>query len=75
MEVLDRRKTHNLRYKRKLGCADSKKHRSMSKDCRNGTGVKGICGRCQEKVSSNSQAIESIFLNVRQLDGGLCRRK
>lgn len=47
----------------------------MSKDCRNGTAVQDICGRCQDKVSSNSQAIESIILNVGQVDGGLCRRK
>lgn len=61
LQMLDRRKMHNLRNKGKLGYVDSKKCRSMRKESRNGTAVKDICQRSQDKVSSKSQATQSLF--------------
>lgn len=55
LQVMDRRKTHNLSDRRKLGYVESKNLRSMRGDCRSGMAVKDIRGRSQEKVRGKSQ--------------------
>lgn len=55
LQVMDRRKTHNLRKRGQLGYKESKNHRNMREDCRNGTAVKDICDRSQEKVRGKSR--------------------
>ena len=55
LQVMDRRKTHNLRDRGELGYVESRNCRSVRGDCRNGMAVKDICGRSQEKVRGKRQ--------------------
>lgn len=50
LQVIAKRKTHNLRDRGKLASVESKNCRNVSGDCRNVVAVKDICGRSQEKV-------------------------
>lgn len=75
LQLMDRRKIHNLRDRGKLGCVESKKGNSMRGELQEWHGSQGHprqkSGEGQKQEPDiTGKSVEPVFLNARQLETG-----